>query len=64
MKCAWLLLAAIGLAGCATAPPTTTSADTIVTDQAKMSQIERAARSSGLTVIWINAPRKVAPAGS
>ena len=63
MKCAWILLAALGLAGCATAPSTTTG-DTVVTDAAKMSQIERTARNSGLTVIWINAPRKIAPSGS
>ena len=53
------LLAVAGLlallAGCAGAPVATTSDDV---DSAKVAMIERAARSYGTQVIWVNYPRK------
>ena len=53
------------LSGCATAPAHWVSNDSMVTDNARMAAIERAAASTGVRVIWINAPQKNAvPAGS
>lgn len=65
MKCAMWVLAAFGLAGCAPLSPSTASqpgAGEI--DYAKMAAVERAARRVGVTVLWINAPRKALAQGS
>jgi hypothetical protein len=55
------LLAIGALAGCASAP---TSAESNGLDNARMQAVERAARVHGVSVVWINAPRKApAPGG-
>jgi starvation-inducible outer membrane lipoprotein len=65
MKCAWVLLASIGLAGCASAPPPSVASsgwDEI--DNARVAAVERAARVAGVQVVWVHAPRKAVAAGS
>ena len=58
------VLASLALAGCATAP-TPIGATERVIDEAKIAGIDRAAKRLGVTVVWINLPRKtVTVAGS
>jgi starvation-inducible outer membrane lipoprotein len=65
MKCAWVFLACIGLIGCAPlSPPSVADGSMVEVDTAKMATVERAARTGGVTVYWINAPRKAAAHGS
>ena len=55
----------VGLAGCATAPGPWVSNASMVTDHERIAAIERAAVITGVRVIWIHLPQKIAaPAGS
>jgi hypothetical protein len=59
MKCAWVVLAAVGLVGCAPLwPPAANQSGSVEIDCARMAAVERAARAGGVQVVWINAPRK------
>ena len=65
MKYAWIFLACIGLIGCAPlSPPTADTNGAIEVDTVKMAAVERAARTAGVSVYWVNAPRKAAGQGS
>lgn len=62
------LLAAAFLAGCATSPTASTDAQPgrYYVDGAYVQAVERAARSRGVSVHWVNAPERIAgdqPAG-
>ena len=48
---------ALALPGCAV-PPLRMGATERVIDEAKMAGIDRAAKRLGVTVVWINLPRK------
>lgn len=59
MKCAWVVLAAIGLVGCAPLSlQVANQSGGVDIDHARMAAVERAARAGGVQVVWINAPRK------
>jgi hypothetical protein len=63
-RMALILLVLGGLPACSSlSGPASQPGATFETDHAKMAVIERAARSSGVQVIWVNAPRKVVPPG-
>jgi hypothetical protein len=49
------------MAGCAS-PPTTASGEAFAVDERKMGAIEHQATQLGLRVMWVNPPRKPAPA--
>jgi hypothetical protein len=49
------------IAGCATQPDTA-SGDAFAVDERKMGAIEHQATQLGLRVMWVNPPRKPAPA--
>ena len=58
------VFASLALAGCATAPMPMGATDSVI-DEAKVAGIDRAAKRLGVTVVWINLPRKtVALTGS
>jgi len=54
------LLVLVAAAGCASAPAPDASGN----DEARRQAVERAARVHGVTVVWINAPRRAPAAGS
>ena len=57
-------VASLTLAGCATVRWPTGASDSVI-DEAKVAGIDRAAKRLGVTVVWINLPRKtVAVPGS
>ena len=59
------LISLVSLAGCATAPGPWVSNASMVTDHERIAAIERAAVITGVRVIWIHLPQKIAaPAGS
>ena len=60
MRSAWLLCAVVALGGCASPG----SREAVQTDEARIQAVERAARLHGVTVVWINEPRKHAGPGS
>ena len=61
-RMALILLALGGLPACSSlTAPTSQPVASIETDVAKMAVIERAARTTGVQVYWVNPPRKMVP---
>ena len=53
-------LAVVALSACGSMPAGTASSKVYEVDQERMAQVERLASKSGVKVIWVSAPRRVA----